>query len=182
MERLIFKEEQSFKQSFVIWLLAATWLFVSITFGYGLYQQIYLGKPFGDNPTSDSALILTSMLSILLISAIVIFMLNSNLTTEIWSDGIRYKFPPLLRKTKHIPLEEISSAEVSKYSPVGEFGGWGWRRRLISRKTAYNIKGNIGLRVIKKNGSQIMFGTQRQDDMTRAISKMMKPDNEKYAF
>lgn len=74
---------------------------------------------------------------------------------------------------RHISLDDISSVEVSKYRPLFEFGGWGWRRRFLSGKTAFNVSGRIGVRVILKNGSQILFGTQKQEKMKRAVEKML---------
>lgn len=179
MERLIYREEQSFRNSFVLWIILAAWLLVFGIFGYGLYQQLYLGNPFGDNPTSDNSMLWSGIIAVLATSAIFIFILSGNLVTEVWSDGIRYKFPPIIRKMKHIPLSEITSVEVAKYNPIIEFGGWGWRKRLISRKTAYNVSGKIGMRVIKKNGSQVMFGTRQQDEMKRAAGKMMMQSTDK---
>jgi len=176
MQKLIFREEQSFRQSFVVWLLAFVWLLTMGIFGYGLYQQLYLGKPFGDNPTSDNMLIIISVLIVGMMTAILLFFLNSTLITEIWSDGIRYKFPPIIRRTRQIILHDISSASVMKYNPVLEFGGWGWRKRLLSRKTAYSVTGSIGLRITLKSGHQIVIGTQKQEEMKRAVTKMLELD------
>jgi hypothetical protein len=61
---------------------------------------------------------------------------------------------------------------VIKYRLVIEFGGWGWRKRFLSRKTAFNVSGSFGVRVTLKNRSQILFGTQQQDEMKRAVQKM----------
>lgn len=180
MDRLIYREEQSFRQSFVLWIMLAVWLLMFGTLGYGFYKQLYLGQPFGDSPMSNQGLIWSGIISILVVSAIFIFILNGHLITEVWSDGIRYKFPPIIRKMRFIPLSEIISVEVSKYRPVAEFGGWGWRKRIISRKTAYNISGRIGMRVIKKNGSQIMFGTRQQDELRHAVGKMMTQNTDKF--
>lgn len=174
MERLIYREEQSFRQSFIPWIMLAVILFMFAGFGVGFYQQLYLGKPYGDEPMSNNGLIWSSILSFVFVSAVFIFLLGGNLVTEIWSDGIRYKFTPLIRKVKHIPLADMSSVKVEKYNPILEFGGWGLRKRFLTRKTAYNIRGRTGIRVIMKNGSQIMFGTQKQEDMKRAVDKMLK--------
>jgi hypothetical protein len=174
MERLIYKEEQSFRQSFIPWIMFAVILFMLAGFGFGFYQQFYLGKPYGDEPMSNNGLIWSSILSFVVTCAIFLLLLGGSLVTEIWSDGIRYKFTPLIRKIKHIPLADISSVDVAKYNPIMEFGGWGWRKRFLTRKTAYNIRGRTGVRVILKNGSQIMFGTQKQDEMKRAVDKMLK--------
>lgn len=172
MERLIYREEQPFRQSFIPWIIFAAILFMIGSFGVAFYQQLYLGKPYGDEPMSDNGLIWSSIISFIVMSAVFISILSGRLVTEIWSDGIRYKFPPLIRKMRHIPLTEIVSAEVTKYKPIAEFGGWGWRKRFLTRKTAFNLSGRIGVRVIMKNGSQIMFGTHQQDEMKRAVDKM----------
>lgn len=173
MERLIFREEQSFRQSYIPWLMLAVILFLIGIFGYGFYQQLYLGKPYGDEPMSNNGLIWSSILSFLFLSAAFILILNGCLITEIWTDGIRFKFIPFVWKTKHIPLSEIASAEVARYRPIVEFGGWGMRKRFLTRKTAYTVTGRTGLRVIKKNGSQVMFGTQKPEEIKRAVDKMI---------
>ena len=177
MEKLIYKEEQSFRQSIIPWIMLLSILVAIGGFGVSLYQQLYLGKPYGDEPVSDNSLIWGSIISFVVMSGAFIFILSGRLETEIWSDGIRYKFPPLIRKSRHINLNEIVTVDVAKYRPIIEFGGWGWRRRLISRKTAFNVSGSIGVRVTLKNGSQILFGTQKQDEMKRAVAKMLMHNN-----
>ncbi len=171
--KLIFSEEQPFRQSYIPWIMIVCILLVIGGFGVSFYQQLYLGKPYGDEPMSNNGLIWSSIFSFIVISGVFIFILSGNLVTEIWSDGIRYKFPPLIRKMRYIPLSEIAEVEVAKYRPVMEFGGWGWRKRLLSRKTAFNVSGNIGVRVTLKKGSQILFGTHQQDEMKRAVEKML---------
>jgi len=150
-------------------------------FGVALYQQLYLGNPSSDG-TSDQELIWVSIISFAFMSAVFIFILNRNLITEVWTDGVRYRFAPFVRKMKHIPLSEIASVTVSKYNPLTEFGGWGVRKRLFSRKTAYNISGRIGMRVILKNGRQVLFGTRQQEEMSRAVEKMLQPGKDKFAM
>jgi hypothetical protein len=181
MERLIFTEEQSFRQSVVPWIMLVSVVIMIGGFGVSFYQQLYLGKASG-NSTSDQELIWSSILSIVVMSAVFLFILNRKLITEIWTDGIRYKFAPFVRKMKHISISEIASVEVEKYKPIIEFGGWGVRKRFLSRKTAYNISGNMGMRVIMKNGRQIMFGTRKPDEMKHAVLKMMQRGNEKYTM
>ena len=181
MERLIFKEEQSFRQSFVPWLMLATLLFMTGGFVVSFYQQLYLGNTSG-NAKSDNELIWGSIISFAVMSVVFLFILSRKLITEIWTDGIRYRFSPFVRKTKHIPVNEIVSAEVARYKPLIEFGGWGVRKRIFSRKTAYNISGNVGLRLNLKNGSQVLFGTRKENEMRRAVEKMMQRDKDKFAI
>lgn len=171
--KLIYREEQPFRQSFIPWIVLAAILFMVGGYSVSFYQQLYLGKPYGDEPMSNNGLIWSSIISFVVMSAVFILLLSGSLVTEIWSDGIRYKFMPFIRKFRYIPLGEIVAAEVEKYSPLFEFGGWGWRRRFVARKTAFNVSGSIGLRVTLKNRSQIMFGTRHRDEMKRAVEKML---------
>jgi hypothetical protein len=180
--RLIYREEQPFRQSIIPWIIFVSILFMIGGFSVSFYQQLYLGKPYGDEPMSNNGLIWSSIISFIVMSTMFIFILSGSLVTEIWTDGIRYKFTPLIRKIRHIPVTEIVSAEVEKYRPLAEFGGWGWRKRLLSRKTAFNVSGRIGIRVTLKKGSQIVFGTRQEEAMKRAVNKMMQPDTNKYVI
>jgi hypothetical protein len=175
--RLIYREEQPFRQSFIPWIIFASILFMIGGFSVSFYQQLYLGKPYGNEPMSDNGLIWSSIISFIVMSAVFILILSGSLVTEIWTDGIKYKFTPFIRKMRHIPLSDIVSVEVEKYRPLSEFGGWGWRKRFLSRKTAFNVSGRMGVRITLKNRSQILFGTRRQDEMKRAVSKMLIRDN-----
>ncbi len=179
MKRLLFREEQPMRQSALPWIIIPVWLFITAVFAYGFYQQFYIGKPFGDEPMSNNGLLVTGILTIILVGGIIVVLMSGTLVTEVWTDGIRYLFTPFIRKIKHIPLTDIASAEVGKYRPLTEFGGWGFRKRIFARKTAYNIGGNLGLRIIRKNGSQVLFGTRKKDEMKRAIEKMLINDTNK---
>lgn len=182
MEKLIYKEEQPMRQSFLPWLIVPAWLLVVVIFGVGFYQQLYLGKQFGNEPMSNQGLLWSGIFSILLMGVLFIVLLSSCLITEIWTDGIRYRFLPFHRKLKCIQKADIASLEVAKYKPVAEFGGWGMRRKIFARKQAYNISGNIGLRIVLKNGRQIVLGTRKKDDIQQAVNKMMENRNEKYSL
>lgn len=171
--RLIYREEQSFRQSFIPWIMLVAILFLMGGISVSFYHQLYLGRPYGNEPMSNNDLIWSSIISIVVMTTAFILILSGRMVTEIWTDGIRFNFSPFIRKMRHIPLADITSVEVAKYRPIVEFGGWGLRKRLLSRKTAYNISGRIGVRVIKKNGRQVMLGTRQKDEMKRAIDKML---------
>ncbi len=168
------------RQSFIPWLVIPVWLFTVVYFGYGFYRQLYFGQQFGEQPMGNSELLWTGILTIVFTGVLFLVLMSIVLVTEIWTDGIRYRFKPFMWKLKHIRLDEIESASVMKYNPLFEFGGWGIKPRLLSRKTAYNISGNIGLRIMRKNGSQVMIGTHRKEELQRAVDKMRMPALEKY--
>jgi len=174
MTKLIYREVQYFRQSIIPWIALLILLFSLGSFSTGIYQKIYNHEvPLN---AEISELIWGSIISLVVLGGLFVVFMYSKLTTEIWSDGIRFKFSPLLLKTRFIPVNLIVSAQVEKYKPIIEFGGWGWRVKFMSRKTAYNVKGNIGLRIIKKDGSQVLFGTQQGDALSKAVKEMLKKD------
>ena len=180
MGRLIFSEEQSFRQSFVPWIMLASILVMLSGFGASWYHEFQAGNYV--NQAERHELIWSSVIAFVVMTTVFLFILSLKLIVEIWTDGIRYSFSPLTRKTKHIKKAEIISAEVAKYNPIVEFGGWGVRKRLFSRKTAYNIRGRVGLRVHLKDGRQIVFGTQKEIELRRAVEKMMQNPGEKFVM
>ena len=182
MERLIYKEEQSFRQSFIPWIMLSAIILAMGGMGVDFYQQFFLAKSSGNESANSQGMIWSSILAFIIMGTAFVFILNGNLTTEIWTDGIRYRFPPFIQKMRHIPLTEIVSVEVGKYKPLAEFGGWGVRRRILSGKTAYNVSGRFGMQIRKKNGRQVMFGTRKQDEIKRAVDKMLQPEMHKYSI
>jgi len=157
---LLFREVQRFRQ---VWL----WALVIAVAGmvvYAAVQQLILGRQFGSNPAPDYALIIIFIIFGLGLP-VLFYMLN--LTVEIRSDGLYFRFFPLHRSFQKIALEELSSYEACTYSPVKEYGGWGIRYGSAGK--AYNISGNKGLRIVLVNGQKILFGSQMAKELVDAI-------------
>jgi len=162
MTNALFQEKQRFNQKWLIALLAGI-----ILFGFwGFTQQILLGKPFGDNPASNLGLILSTFLPLL----IVAFIFALQLRTKIDKNGIVYQFWPVHRKEQIIKWEEVSCAYVRKYSPILEYGGWGFRHGRKGK--ALNTSGNMGLQIEFLNGKKLLIGTQKPDELERVLNKL----------
>ena len=172
MEKKLFSEEQRFDQ---LWLKVPLYVLAVgnlILFAYGFYKQLIAGKPWGDNPMSDVGLAFSTF-AVLLIWGMVFYLFEkTKLITAIYEKEIRLRFPPFFFKEKIIPLQMIKKLEVRKYNPITEFGGWGLRYGL--RGKAYNVKGNMGLQIQFINSKKLLIGTQKPDQVTWAISKMLK--------
>ncbi len=182
MSTVYFREEQPVKQTFIPLLLIPAWLITATVFGWGFYEQLVKGKPWGDNPMSDTALLLTGIVVIAGIGILIAILFAGTLITEVRADGFYYKFSPFINKMRRIPLEQIATAEVKKYSPLLEFGGWGYRRSPFRRTTAYNISGNKGVLITLKTGRRIMFGTQRMEEMKNAVVRMLSVREEIFNY
>lgn len=154
-------------------LVIPTWLAVTGIFGWGFYEQLVLGKPWGDNPMSNTGLLITGICVITGVGTLIAVFFSGVLVTEVRSDGFYYRFSPFLNRLKRIPIDQIATAEVKKYNPILNYGGWGIRRSPFRRTTVYNISGNKGVLITLKTGRRFMFGTQRLDEMRAALQKMM---------
>lgn len=159
-----FTETQKFKQWW-LWLLLIA---LNLHFGYGMYQQFYLGKPYGTNPSSDSGLIIFSCIPL----GIFILFIVMRLDTTVDKQGISYRFFPFQIKYRTKKWTEIKKAYIRKYKPISEYGGWGirfgWGKNIGG---AYNVSGNKGLQLELKNGKKILFGTQHPEELEQVVAQ-----------
>ncbi|MFC1986549.1 DUF6141 family protein, partial [Chloroflexota bacterium] len=144
-----------------LWILI---LLISATTLWGMIQQLFLGKPFGNNPTPD----------IVLIIIVVIFgfgfpyaFYKMNLTTEVRSDGIYYRFFPFHLSFHKIKLEDLVKYEVRTYNPIRDYGGWGIR--WGSKGKAYNVSGSRGVNLEYSDGKQLLIGSQKPEEFAEAL-------------
>ena len=173
MVKTIYKEEQKFGQPW-IWLI---WVPLTagslIFFAFGLHKQLILGEPFGDKPMPDAGLLITGILSVLMMAGLTLLFYKMKLVIEIRTDGIYFRYPPMINSFKRISREEIDRLEVREYKAVREYGGYGIKTGAKKYGKAYNVKGNIGLQLYLKNGNRILLGTQRRAAINDAANKMM---------
>lgn len=154
----VFREEQRMTQ----WWL---WLFliglVSF-FVYALYQQLYLGAPFGQNPMSNTGLVVFSIFII----GIVMLFVSIRLKTQINGQGIEMSYRPFgIRKMA--AWEDIESAQVVRYGFVGYGIRWGSRYG-----TVYNVNGNKGIAIQLKSGKKYLIGTQQPEAVSALLEQI----------
>jgi ABC-type multidrug transport system fused ATPase/permease subunit len=155
---MLYKEVQRFTQWW-LWLILLS--IATIPF-VGIYQQIILDQPFGDQPMSDGGLVTFAILTLLLL----LFFAFIRLTTTITAKEIQINFSPFVNKS--IKWEAIEKVEVLDY---GFVGGWGIRL-FTSYGTVYNIRGRKGLAITLKNGKKILVGTQQPQALSNAVHKI----------
>lgn len=158
----LFSEKQKFTQWWV-WLLLLT---ICAVFFIGSYNQLINNQSFGNNPLSNNALIFVDVFLLL----IVLFFVLIRLDTQITNTGIKIRFFPFQLKYKTIEWFEIEKIYIKTYSAIADYGGWGYRFISLNNKgKAYNVSGNIGLQVIFKNGSKILIGTKKPDEIKSVL-------------
>ncbi|WP_340074644.1 hypothetical protein [Leptobacterium sp. I13] len=151
-----FKETQRFTQWWLQILLSAIGIIPIV----GLYKQLILNEPFGNNPMSDTGLILFSIA----VFGFLAFFKLVHLKTEINRKEITINFYPMVKK--RIYWTDIKNAKIVKYGFVG------YGIRIGSKHgTIYNIKGNKGIAIELKNGKKFLIGTQKQSELQKIIDK-----------
>lgn len=171
-----FKEEQRFNQ----WWM---WLIISLTsftvLGLAM-NKIYNSSPSEPLQSNNLAyhwqvLILIGVVALVFLVAYGIF--TAKLETEIKDRSIYYRFKPFVLSFKKIRAEDIASYQVREYSPIAEYGGWGYRYGFGNGK-ALNVKGNMGLQLKLKNGKKLLIGTQKPEEMDNVMKEMMNRKKE----
>lgn len=135
-----FKEIQRFDQPWLGILLIVAMLLLLGLFGYGMFQQLVQGVPWGDRPLSDRALLTVGIASLLFFGGILILFRSLRLITEVRPDGLSVRFHPLRHKL--IPYRRIKSCEARTYRPLWEYGGWGSNSDPVAGPTM--SRGNEG--------------------------------------
>jgi len=162
---VVFSEEQRFRQIWILILIA----FIAVIAWYSFFHQIIRGEPFGNNPASDSVvLIILAVFGIIFPAWFIIMKLEIQVT----QNALRFRMYPLHLSWREHPLETIADAEAVVYRPIREYGGWGIR---FGRKgMAYNVSGNEGVQVTLRNGKSFLLGSLRAAELGQALRSRIR--------
>ena len=169
-DRELFVEEQRFTQPWLRVLMLVSLLPVLLVFAHGLYQQIFLGQPWGHRPMSDPGLIISSTLVLLITAGLFALLYWAKLTTRVDAQGLHLKFVPFHRVPRTIDLSDLEEVIARQYAPLREFGGWGIRGGRDKR--AYNVRGDRGVQLTFRGGRILLIGSQRSAELEQAILKL----------
>ena len=112
------------------------------------------------------------LICILPVILIMVLFFLMNLKTGINQKGIHIQFFPFIRTPKVFLWEDVQKIELKNYQPMVEYGGYGIRG--LGDDKAYNIQGNIGLKLYFKNGNKIMIGTQKPKEINKVVAEICK--------
>ncbi|MDC0204333.1 hypothetical protein OAJ65_00895 [Flavobacteriales bacterium] len=146
----LFEEKQKFTQWW-LWVILLSFPIISV-------------GPFDENAIN--------LYHVLIGLAIPLLFYLFELRIKVNEDGLHYQFSPFHLKFHAIKMYEIESFKAMKYSPLKEYGGWGIRYGFKGK--AYNMSGNKGVKIFLKNGSNIMFGSQKHKELAKALKVAKK--------
>src|ERR1035438_2744120 len=114
--------------------------------GYCLYRQVWLKQPF------ISAALLWPAFAVA--AVVAVWLLRLKLETEVRDDGLFICFVRVRPRA---------------YGPVRDVGGYGVR--WAARGIVYHARGNRGARLVLASGERVLIGSQRADELARAIAE-----------
>lgn len=172
--KILFREEQKFRVWWLWLILVGAFAVSAGPLWYGVWSQLTTGVPWGDEPTGDTALVVTTLLVTLLMGGLILLVVLVRLETEITTADIAFRFSPFVSKWRRIPREMIARFEAGRYNPIMDYGGWGVRQSLGKKGKAYNVSGNLGLTLYLVDGKKLLIGTRRLQAISYAMDNMMK--------
>jgi len=105
--------------------------------------------------------------------AVVCLLFVAKLQTEVNSRGLFLRFYPFHLKVRNITLDSAVAITPVEYKPLQQYGGWGIRR--IPYGTAYNVKGNEGVRIDYDNDCHVLVGSQHPFELSDALHAVWTP-------
>ena len=103
--------------------------------------------------------VIPKIIVIIILIFFMVYLNTMNFEYKIDEHFISYKYYPFHKDWNRIERNEVLEITIIKYKPLKEFGGWGIRSN--GRINAYTMWGNSGILITLKNGSKILFGTQK---------------------
>jgi hypothetical protein len=143
-----FREEQRFRQPWLMLLMAGTILVCAWAIDVSGIQS------WG------------AWLVVAFPAATWVWLLSMTLVTEVRPEGLYIRFK-MLWPERTIPFSQIVKVEEKRYRPILEYGGWGVRG--IAPVKAFNVSGNRGVLLSLTGGQSLMIGSQRPDQLAAAL-------------
>ena len=96
------------------------------------------------------------------------------MTTEVTPTDLRVWFGWVPTYRRAIDAGMVRRAEVVTYRPWADCRGWGVRTGRDGERVL-NARGNRGVRLELSDGSLLVIGSQRPEDLARAITTALQP-------
>ncbi len=96
------------------------------------------------------------------------------MVTLVTPTEVRISFGLLNTFRRSIAAEAIARVEVVHYHPIRDYGGWGLRFGRDGERI-YNARGHRGVRLYLRDGSRILVGSQRPEELALAIDAVRRP-------
>jgi len=74
-----------------------------------------------------------------------------------------------------VPITGIVRYRVVQYRPILDYGGWGIRAGRDGERVL-NARGDRGVRLELADGSSLLIGSQRPEELAETLERARRPD------
>ena len=96
------------------------------------------------------------------------------MTTLVTPTDVRVWFGFIPTYRRDIPISSIARVEVVVYRPIADCKGWGVRTGPDGERVL-NARGNRGVRLYLVDGSKLLIGSQRAEQLALAVEGALRP-------
>lgn len=161
----IYREEQNF-----------AWWIYALLCGMGAMSWVGLSLARGAFPNHAVAIHNASIEFSLLAAGFGLPLLLTvgvlRMTTEVTPTEVRVWFGWLPTFRQALSLANVQRVEVVRYRPIADYGGWGLRKGRDGERV-YNARGDRGVRLYLADGTKLLIGSQRPEELAATIEKAM---------
>ena len=170
-DQVLFRETQRFGR-FSVWIICSVTILGIVAVGTAsVISQLDLIPETKDHVGGTIPVWVAGLL-LVVIAGVAWLMWAARLVTEVRASGLYIRFFPFHRSFRQIPLRDITKVEVKEYRPIKDYGGWGIRYGPSGK--AYNVSGNLGVKLTFRSGSDLLIGSQNPEELVRAIGTIVK--------
>jgi hypothetical protein len=164
MANLIYKEEQSYRGTWLMYLLLMIEIPTISLVSFIIWRT---------EKDSNTALLSIGLL-ILILSMVFFFLMSLKLETRIDSYGVKFKFFPFINQWRTLSKGDIKTIGVINYSPLTDYGGWGLKGNRTTK--AYSILGDQGILIDIGQKKKILIGTQKGSELKSYLEDWQKEE------
>jgi len=169
INRVIFKEQQRFS-NWILWMLLIS---MAVGVWFWLIATVVLSTGSASGSEDSIAPVWFVVLIWLVIGIILpgfVFMLRFDLQIE--NGEIIFQYFPFQLKPKRLSIKEIQNYKIVRYDPLGDYGGWGVRKK--ANTIGYITSSDRSVTVLVDDEMQLAFGTDQPKELYLAIDKIHK--------
>jgi hypothetical protein len=160
----IYREDQRF----------GWWIYALVALIMGMAWWVFLGNgpaavPAARRHAGDHSvgIVVGMALPILFVIGVL------RMTTVVTPTEVRVWFGWIPTYRRAIPIGTVARVEVVQYRPFADYGGWGIRHGRDGEK-ALSARGDRGVRLRLIDGSKLMIGSQRPEELVLALEGALR--------
>ncbi|GAB2492603.1 hypothetical protein [Algoriphagus taiwanensis] len=164
MANLVFKEMQSYKGTWVMYLILVIELPIILLVATLIWNT--------ENGMKEGLWGLGIV--VLIVSLVFMLLMLIRLETRIDEYGVKFRFFPFISSWRTFPKSQIRQIQIINYSPLTDYGGWGLKGNRTTK--AYSIIGDEGILLDIGEKKKIMIGTQKGKELRSYLEDWLESE------